>query len=90
MDGPKNNTLAILLPKLDAFSETFIHAQVEFLRPLFLLHGGVFPKMITDTRTRETTALRYDAMDGAESAPGPVCGTTLTAAGSEYAVRAEQ
>jgi glycosyltransferase involved in cell wall biosynthesis len=72
MDGPKNNTLAILLPKMDTFSETFIHAQVEFLQPLFLLHGGVFPKEITDTRTRETTALRYDAMDGAESAPGPV------------------
>ena len=72
MDGLKNDTLALVLPKLDVFSESFIRVQIEALQPEYILHGGVFPSVITDTRNREETVLPVPSSEtvGQSGLPG--------------------
>lgn len=45
MGGQKNNTVAIVTPYLDAYSETFIRAQIDFFSPKLVLHTGRLPTM---------------------------------------------
>ncbi len=46
MDGQKNKRIAVVTHKLDAYSETFIHAQIKFLPADMVLHGGLLPTMV--------------------------------------------
>jgi glycosyltransferase involved in cell wall biosynthesis len=57
MDGLRNDTLAVLLPKLDVYSESFIQAQIDALKPAYVLHEGVFPTMVTVMDTRNVVPL---------------------------------
>jgi glycosyltransferase involved in cell wall biosynthesis len=43
MDGQKNKRIAVVTHKLDAYSETFIHAQIKLLPADMVLHGGLLP-----------------------------------------------
>ena len=45
MDGQKNKRIAVVTHKLDAYSETFIHAQIKYLPADMVLHGGRLPSM---------------------------------------------
>jgi glycosyltransferase involved in cell wall biosynthesis len=45
MGGQKNNIVALVTPNLDAYSETFIRAQIDFLSPKLVLHTGRLPTM---------------------------------------------
>jgi colanic acid/amylovoran biosynthesis glycosyltransferase len=45
MDGQKNKRIAVVTHKPDAYSETFIHAQIKFLPADLILHGGLMPSM---------------------------------------------
>lgn len=48
MDGPKNKRIAVVTHKLDAYSETFIHAQIKYLPAHTVLHSGRLPAMVGD------------------------------------------
>lgn len=48
MDGQKNKRIAVVTQKMDAYSETFIHAQIKFLPADVVLHGGLMPSMVGD------------------------------------------
>jgi hypothetical protein len=46
MDGQKNKRIAVVTHKPDAYSETFIHAQIKLLPADMILHGGRMPSMV--------------------------------------------
>ena len=46
MDGQKNKRIAVVTHKLDAYSETFIHAQIKYLPAHMVLHSGRLPAMV--------------------------------------------
>jgi len=46
MVGQKNKKIAFVTSKLDAYSETFIRAQIDMLKPDIILHGGKLPSKI--------------------------------------------
>jgi glycosyltransferase involved in cell wall biosynthesis len=48
MDGLKNKRIAVVTHKLDAYSETFIHAQIKYLPAHMVLHSGRLPAMVGD------------------------------------------
>jgi glycosyltransferase involved in cell wall biosynthesis len=43
MDGPKNNKIAFVTANLNAYSETFIKAQLDLLQPEVVFHDGRLP-----------------------------------------------
>lgn len=48
MDGQKNKRIAFVTPGLNAYSETFIQAQIKLLPADIVLHNGSLPTMIGD------------------------------------------
>lgn len=46
MDGQKNKKIAFVTANLNAYSETFIRAQIDMLKPEIILHGGKLPSKI--------------------------------------------
>ena len=46
MDGQKNKRIAFVTPRLNAYSETFIQAQIKLLPADIVLHNGSLPTMI--------------------------------------------
>jgi colanic acid/amylovoran biosynthesis glycosyltransferase len=45
MDGQKHKGLVLVTPRIDAYSETFIRAQIDALQPELVLHGGFLPHL---------------------------------------------
>jgi glycosyltransferase involved in cell wall biosynthesis len=89
MDGLRNDTLAVLLPKLDVYSESFIQVQIDALKPAYILHGGVFPTIVTDTNTRNSDLLHLPVPTSAEEGVLPVRESQAALAGwlSAHGVR---
>ena len=46
MDGQENRRVAIVTHRLNVYSETFIHAQIELLPADIVLHNGRMPSMV--------------------------------------------
>lgn len=60
MDGPKNKRIAIVTHKLDAYSETFIHAQINFLPANMVLHGGRLPSMVGEKSILSNFKMKFN------------------------------
>ncbi len=62
MGGQKNNKIAIVTPYLDAYSETFIQAQIDLLKPKLVLHTGRLPTMAGDVELMGKFKKRFNKL----------------------------